>query len=174
MTKRFLLILVALLWCNVGFANSSLPKCIGNDDRQFQNCYGEYSKKKLGQGWERTFKGEFGNTPGMRDGYGFSQMYKDDKHHNTFDGYFKNDKPIYGKNTFPTGFIYEGEYKNGRFSFGEATYSDGIKYFGNFTNGLLTGFGRGYHANGKNWYLGQYKDQSVNGFGFVFLSSSGS
>ena len=77
--KKLLLILVALLWCNVGVANSSLPKCTGSDDSKYTNCYGEYSNKILAPGYTRTFKGEYGNIPGEREGQGSSTIYKDEK-----------------------------------------------------------------------------------------------
>ncbi|MBT7815683.1 MAG: hypothetical protein HN566_02975, partial [Polaribacter sp.] len=171
--KKLLGIIILFLTCiNVSLANTSLPKCTGTDDTKFKNCYGEYIKKKLNTEWSRTFKGEFGNTAGVRHGYGSSTMYKNNVFFRKFEGDFKNDRSIYGKEEWHNGLRFEGEYKDGRWSFGEIGYPNQPtnKYFGSFINGRPSGFARiTNHGTGFSWYLGETKEQHPHGLGFMFL-----
>ena len=180
MKKHFLIILVALLWCNVGVANSSLPKCTGSDDSKYTNCYGEYSNKILAPGYTRTFKGEYGNIPGEREGQGSSTIYKDEKIVQTFKGEFKKNKPHYGKEKYDSRFGFEGEFINGIPSFGKLlTPSDEVIYIGGIIDdrGLKPfGFGRMILDN-KTIVLGEFKGTSsrgkpkLEGLGFGFLDN---
>ena len=62
------------MFCNTAQA---LPECEGEDDTQWTNCFGTHLKKDLGDGVTRDYSGEFGNTPGKREGKGKSKAYKD-------------------------------------------------------------------------------------------------
>ena len=53
------------MFCNTAQA---LPECEGEDYTQWTNCFGIYLKKDLGDGVTRDYSGEFGNTPGKREG----------------------------------------------------------------------------------------------------------
>ena len=55
------------MFCNTAQA---LPECEGEDDTQWTNCFGTHLKKDLGDGVTRDYSGEFGNTPGKREGKG--------------------------------------------------------------------------------------------------------
>jgi len=108
MKKLSLYIFLVLMFCNTAQA---LPECEGEDDTQWTNCFGTHLKKDLGDGVTRDYSGEFGNTPGKREGKGKSKVYKDGN-------------PIVE---------YVGEFKNDR-SHGQGTYllADGREYVGEF------------------------------------------
>lgn len=179
--KKILIILLALLWCNVSVANSSLPKCTGSDDSKYTNCYGQYSNKIIAPGYTRTFEGEYGNVPGKREGQGSSTIYKDGKFYQSFKGEFKNNKPHgYGTEKLFNGYKYEGEYINGRYSFGKlyAPPSDKQALFiGGFNSkGQPSGFGRIVLDN-KTLAIGEFDGSrsggapKLEGLGFGFFNN---
>ena len=43
MKKAILIIVLGLLWCNVGFAESSLPACKGTPSKKWSNCHGAFT-----------------------------------------------------------------------------------------------------------------------------------
>jgi hypothetical protein len=176
--KKVILILVAgLLWGNVGFANSSLPKCIGSDDSKYTNCYGIYSNKIVAPGYTRNFEGEYGKIPGKREGRGSSTVYKEGEFFMSFIGEYKNGKSYFGKEEWSTGHKYKGEYKNGNPSFGELTYPPATEccliYRGEFDeNGDTVGFGRLIDTKNYTMYIGEFIDErEPHGLGFGYLDN---
>ena len=65
------------LWYNIATAENALPPCQGEDHMQWTNCFGAYLKKDLKRdGLTRDFTGEFGSSPGKREGKGTGAVYK--------------------------------------------------------------------------------------------------
>ena len=127
MKKLLAILVLALLWCNTSFAESSLPPCQGEDDTQWTNCFGTYLKKDLEDGYTRDYTGEFGNTPGKREGKGKSKLYKDGNLDGEYVGEFKNDV-VHGQGTqtYASGHKYVGEHKDDkRHGQGTFTWADG-------------------------------------------------
>jgi hypothetical protein len=174
MKKILGITILFLTYINISLANTSLPKCIGTNDTKFRNCYGEYLKKEIfkdesGQIWTRTFKGEFGNTSGVRDGYGSSITYLNDNFQFRFDGEFKNDRVTYGIEEWHNKFKFEGEFKDGERFFGKAGYPNETTYFGELINGLPNGFAKLTDKNGNLFYLGNTINSQAHGLGFAFF-----
>ena len=96
------------MFCNTAQA---LPECEGEDDTQWTNCFGTHLKKDLGDGVTRDYSGEFGNTPGKREGKGKSKVYKDGNPIVEYVGEFKNDR-LHGQGTYlwADGREYVGEF----------------------------------------------------------------
>ena len=89
---------LTLIFYNTAHA---LPKCEGDDDSKWTNCKGTYLQKDISKPGDenkftRDFIGEFGNTPGIRQGKGISKNYKDGKLRYIFTGNFKDDKAMIG------------------------------------------------------------------------------
>tara|TARA_B100000965_G_scaffold366492_1_gene351739 strand:- start:715 stop:1545 length:831 start_codon:yes stop_codon:yes gene_type:complete len=180
MKKLLGIVVLGLLWCSVGFANSSLPKCSGSDDSKYTNCYGQYSNKILAPGYTRTFEGEYGNVPGKREGQGSSTIYKDGKFYQSFKGEFKNNKPYYGTEKYSHGFKYEGEFIYGVPSFGKLYAPPSEKqasYVGMINSQLQPiGFGR-LLLDDDTIALGEFDGSTsggapkLEGLGFGFLNN---
>ena len=128
--KNFLKIVVMIfLWYNIATAENALPPCQGEDHMQWTNCFGAYLKKDLKRdGLTRDYAGEFGSSPGKREGKGTGAVYKNGNLLLTFVAEFKNDKSIRGTVTWPDGEKYVGEFKDGKEN-GQGTYTwpDGDK-----------------------------------------------
>ena len=119
---------------------SSLPKCQGNDSKQWTNCKGTHI---------------------TGDGYKYVGKFKDGKilvgtatypGGATYIGTFKNKEP-HGEGTFTysDGSKYFGEWKNGkRHGQGTLTYSDGKTYIGQFAAGLPYGKGLCVNQDGSS------------------------
>ena len=71
---------------------SSKPKCEGEDENKWTNCYGTYLKKKINNNQTRDYSGEFGSIAGIRHGKGSSIVYRNKKKILSYVGKFKNDK----------------------------------------------------------------------------------
>jgi len=159
---------------NVGFAKSSLPKCIGSDDSKYTNCYGIYSNKIVAPGYTRNFEGEYGKIPGKREGRGSGTVYKEGKFFFSFIREYKNGKSYFGKEEWSTGFKYKGEYKNGIASFGELTYPAAEKccaiYRGEFNvEGKPIGFARLTDTKDYTVFVGDVIDGlKSHGLGFGY------
>ena len=147
-------------------AENVLPPCQGEDDMQWTNCFGSYLKKDLKRdGKTRDFTGEFGSSPGKRDGKGTGAVYKNGNLQFTFDGEYKNDKLIRGTITWPSGQKYVGEFKDGKVNGqGTHTWPSGEKFVGEFKDGEENGQGTYTYSNGEK-FVGEYKDGERNGQG---------
>ena len=177
MMKHFLMILVMLLWCNVGVAES---KCIDGD------CNNGQGTLTLADGGK--YIGEFKNskrhgqgTVTYPDGLKYVGEWKNDKVHGQgtatyasgakYVGEFKNDKP-HGEGTFTysNGSKYYGEWKNGKaYGQGIKTWKDGREYSGGFKNDKPHGQGTFIHPVGSK-YFGQYKDGKRHGEGTLMYA----
>ena len=100
MNKIYIIIFLALLFNNVA---SAKPKCIGDDYTKWTNCFGEYTNSN-----GRIYEGEFGEKPGVRDGFGSSKS-KDGTY---FIGEYKDDKAVKGKILYSDGSYFEGTYND--------------------------------------------------------------
>ena len=138
MKKFSLYIFLLLIFCT---SSKALPKCEGNDYKQWTNCSGSYTNDA-----GRKYTGEFGDIPGIRHGQGIS-ILKGTK----FEGKFKNDKAVEGKLTYANGNIYIGTFNElGNFQ-GKGTFifTDGSKFVGHFKNHLMDGQGTMTKSNGE-------------------------
>ena len=118
--KKIIILVLILVSKNI-FAESLEPKCKGNDDSKWTNCYGSISKNGT------TYVGKFFN--GMMHGKG-TFTYSDGA---TYYGEFKNGEES-GKGTFicwQHGAKYVGDFLNGK-KHGTGTYNfpDGSNYVG--------------------------------------------
>ena len=150
------------LWYNTATAESELPPCQGEDHMQWTNCFGSYLKKDLKRdGLTRDYTGEFGSSPGMREGKGTGASYKNGNLFSTFDGEYKNDKLIRGTITWPSGQKYVGELKDGKINGqGTFTWPSGQKYVGGFKDGKRNGQGTHTWPNGDK-EVAVYKDGEI-------------
>ena len=165
--KNFLKIVVMIfLWYNIATAENALPPCQGEDHMQWTNCFGAYLKKDLKRdGLTRDFTGEFGSSPGKREGKGTGAVYKNGNLLLTFVAEFKNDKLIRGTVTWPDGEKYVGEFKDGKENAqGTYTWPDGKKFVGEYKDGKRNGQGTFTWPDGDK-FVGEYKDGKENGQG---------
>ena len=154
------------LWYNTATAESELPPCQGEDHMQWTNCFGSYLKKDLKRdGLTRDYTGEFGSSPGMREGKGTGASYKNGNLFSTFDGEFKNDKLIRGTITWTSGKKFVGELKDGKIN-GQATltWPNGDKFVGEHKDGKENGQGTYTWSSGEK-FVGEFKDGKENGQG---------
>ena len=164
---------LGLLWCNTSFAVSSLPLCQGEDNAQWTNCVGTYENKDVSKPDDeykmtRDYMGEFGSTPGKREGKGKSRVYRDGKFHSTYVGEFKDDKPNgQGTHTVADGDKYVGEFKDGKYH-GQVTYTyaNGETYVGKFKDHKFNGQGTYTWPDGAK-YIGEFKDDVKHGQGNI-------
>ena len=92
--KINLLTICLLLFTSQASAESSLPPCEGKDFTMWTNCYGTYElleEIEKGKYIKELFSGEFGNTPGSREGKGKSKVFINGKFIAEYIGEFKND-----------------------------------------------------------------------------------
>jgi hypothetical protein len=147
-----MVLIPCLMSCDRGedkksISESNLPKCSGEIESAWNNCYGEM-KSKSGD----VYKGEY--KDGKYFGKGEFLMSNGDKFlGNWIDG-LKNGQGIY---TWKEGDIFEGEFKMGQRQ-GKATYLyfDGRKFIGYYENNKRLN-GREYDKNGiliKEWSHG--------------------
>ena len=165
--KIKLLSIFLLLVTSQVFAESSLPPYVGEDNKMWTNCYGAYElitnteKKQL-----RKFSGEFGSTPGFREGKGNSKVYINGEFYLEYIGEFKNNKAHgQGAETYADGSTYVGELKDGIYH-GQGTWTspDGDTWVGEFKENKMNGQGTVTYVKG-NTYVGELKDNKRNGQG---------
>ena len=164
---------MVFLLFNTATAESELPPCQGEDSMKWTNCFGSYLKKDLKKdGLTRDYTGEFGSSPGKREGKGTGTVYKNGNLLFTFDAEYKNDKSIRGTFTWPSGQKYVGEIKDDkRHGQGTFTYPDGDKFVGEFKDGKRNGQGTYTWPSGDK-FVGEFKDGKQNGQG-TFTWSDG-
>jgi len=154
MKKIILTTFISFFISSVSYSQSKLPKCVGDDQNKYNNCYGMVELPFLGDTklvYEGEFKigafhgfgvltspnskyiGEYNN--GRRNGNGTLFLWDQSK----YVGEFKDDQKE-GKGTLikQDGSTYVGEFKNDRIN-GQGTYTspDGKKSSGLFQNGKL-------------------------------------
>jgi hypothetical protein len=153
MKKLLAIIVLGLLFsgCSPPNENSDLPNCKGKDYKNWTNCYGTVLQVKLDPGITRDYTGEFGNTPGIREGWGFSKVYKNNKSDFVYKGFFKNDKA-------------HGE--------GVETHAAGWVQRGIFVNGRVEGYGHQLLPNGDT-YMGLFKKTRPDGYGVYYTKETG-
>ena len=166
--NNFLKIVVMIfLWYNTATAENALPPCQGEDHMQWTNCFGAYLKDLKRDGLTRNFTGEFGSSPGKREGKGTAVVYKNGNLLFTFVGEYKDDKANgQGTLTWPDGEKFVGEYKDGKeHGQGTHTWPSGDKFVGEYKDGKEHGHGTYIWPSGKK-YVGEYnKDGKPNGQG---------
>jgi hypothetical protein len=171
--KIKLLTICLLLFTSQVFAESSLPPCEGEDYKMWTNCYGtcelitNTEKKTL-----RKFSGEFGSTPGVREGKGKSKVYINGKFHFEYIGEFENNKTHgQGSYTFADGSKYVGELKYSKYH-GQGTWTSpgGDTWVGEFKENKMNGQGTVTYVEG-NTYVGELKDNKRHGQGTMTWGS---
>ena len=137
MKKLSLHIFVTLMVCSLAQA---LPKCEGDDDTKWVNCFGTVKKefstsdKKIKR--IANFTGEYGSTPGKPGGKGVSRVYENGIFDSSYEGEWKDGNP-HGQGTeTKSSHVYVGEWKDGMKN-GQGTYTsaDGEKYVGVWKEG---------------------------------------
>ena len=151
------------MWCNVGFAESTLSKCKGTIMSKEKNCYGSF---EFSNG--DTYTGEVQN--GKSNGQG-TYIFKEygSKHV----GEFKDNRPN-GKvtSTYLNGDIYVGEQKDGLYhGKGTFTWASGNKYVGEWKDGKRHGLGTSTFPNGAK-FTGNFIENQPNGIG-TYVSLEG-
>ena len=172
--KTKILTICLLLFTLQVFAESSLPPCVGEDHKMWTNCYGTYElitnteKKQL-----RKFSGEFGSTPGFREGKGNSKVYINGKFYLEYIGEFENNT-VHGQGayTYADGSTYVGELKDGKYH-GQGTWTspDGDTWVGEFKEWKMNGQGTVTYADGST-YVGGLKDNKFHGQGTYTYTDS--
>ena len=177
--KKLITILFLVLFglSSTTYAESSLPKCQGDDYKQWTNCYAEIifprneykgewkdgkfeGKGTLTEAWGGVYTGDFKNN--LAHGFG----RQEEKDGSWWEGEFKNDL-LHGKGIFVNydGATFEGNFFEG-FLHGQGIYTklDGTKATGNFVKDYLNGQGKWEYANG-DIYVGSFKDDNREGKG---------
>tara|TARA_B100001093_G_C26735003_1_gene974006 strand:- start:517 stop:1362 length:846 start_codon:yes stop_codon:yes gene_type:complete len=132
MLKLLRIIFIIFFYSGLSLANENLSKCKGSNYSKWKNCYGEAQDFKTQGNLKINFYGSFGNSPGKRDGYGISEVYKDNKLQVIYEGEFKNDVPNgVGSEFFPISKIKTvGRYVNGDLKYAYNSYPQGDVYIG--------------------------------------------
>jgi hypothetical protein len=176
MKKFYLLFFLVIFFCNIGWTQSSLPECEGNDEniskytkkhfrkmRKWTNCHGTAmgpdEQKYVGE----FYKGEFhGNGIFRHEGREYVGQYK---HHKRYGQ---------GTYTYANGDMYVGNWKEHKY-YGEGTYiySNGDKYIGEWkkdkyfkpdNSSERSGKGTYIYINGDK-YIGEWKKGKRHGQG---------
>ena len=140
MKKLLGIIVLGLLLSGNAYAESTLPKCEGEDDTKWVNCFGTVNKefstsdKKIKP--IANFTGEYGSTPGKPGGKGVSRIYENGIFVSSYEGEWKDGKP-HGKGTeTKSSWVYVGEWKDGmKNGQGTLTFTDGEKFDGEWLEG---------------------------------------
>jgi hypothetical protein len=145
MKKLLGIVVLGLLWCNVGFA-----ECISGNCKNGQGTYAYKDGRYIGE-WQK----------GKRHGQG---TYTDSK--GKYVGEWKkNKKHGQGTLTWSSGTIYVGEYKKGKMhGHGTYTWAEGDKYVGEFQYGKMHGQGTWTLPDGQK-YVGGWKKGKQHGHG---------
>ena len=157
MKKLLAIIVLGLLWSNVGFA-----KCIQGDCKNGQGIW-QYPKAKY--------------IGGFKNGLAHGQVTIEfsDGEHIKYVGEFKDGKP-YGSATvtYVDGRKYVGELNQYTELHGQGTmtYADGKKYVGEFKNGKRDGKMTATYADGSK-YVGEFKNDKKNGVGTKTYTDGG-
>ena len=162
MKKLLGILVLSLLWCNVGFA---LPECKGKTYALWNDCVGSAkvpnSKAVYTGSWKK----------GKPEGKG-SLRWPDGEH---FKGDFKNGyMDGFGTYHFNDGRIYVGEIKKDeRHGQGTTSWPDGEKYEGEYKNDQMHGYGilivPGDDKNKGYKYEGEFKNDLPHGNGKYFF-----
>ena len=186
-TLFFLIILLAVLNNLHADSETNLPKCLGENYKKYTNCHGSYANRDMTNFIKKKFPekekfypnsyytefyiGEFGSSPGLKNGYGQTTLYKNYEEFNYFEGEFLNDlRNGYGFYE-EEDYWYEGYFKNHYFH-GFGTYkSISHEYEGEWKEGKRSGQGT-YKWSDGDYYVGEWKDNKRNGKGTLFLGAS--
>ncbi len=159
---------------------SELPKCKGKNYNKYKNCFGSYLNKDISKSGDkdkttRDYTGEFGSSPGIREGHGSSKVYVNGKLLLTYVGEFINDKAEgiavrTGYNSDGTKVEYVGEFKEGLMDGqGTVTFSDGTKATGTWkgfkTQGIAVVTYAVREEQNRREYIGELDNYVANGNG---------
>lgn len=187
-TLLFLIILLAVLKNLHADSETNLPKCLGENYKNYTYCHGSYANRDMTNFIKKKFPekekfypnsyytefyiGEFGSSPGLKNGYGQTNLYKNYEKFNYFEGEFLNDlRNGYGFYE-EKDYWYEGNFKNHYFH-GLGTYKsiDRHEYVGEWKEGNRSGQGT-YKWPDGDYYVGEWKDDKRNGKGTLFSGPS--
>ena len=162
MKKLLSILVLGLLLCGNAYSESTLPKCEGDDDTKWVNCFGTVkiefstSDKKIKR--IANFTGEYGSTPGKRGGKGVSRVYENGIFISSYEGEWKDGKP-HGQGTeSQSSYVYEGGWKDGiKNGHGTFSYTEGDSYVGELKNSLFHGQGTFTFTDGSK-YVGEFKE----------------
>ena len=194
MKKLLGILVLGLLFSGNSYADSDLPSCKGQDISKYSNCFGKYINKKYeldGEEYLADYEGEFGELPGLADGYGKSRNHSFSSTENKdyfeeYEGNFKNDY-YHGQGTLITEYeTYTGEFYEGdlqgkgvlkvkwsnSYREEERTY-EGIFKQSEIKRGTLTFYGKKPVYFDENFlgkklkqiYEGHFKDYEMHGKG---------
>ena len=175
MKKLSLHIFVTLMVCSLAQA---LPKCEGDDDTKWVNCFGTVKKefstsdKKIKR--IANFTGEYGSTPGKPGGKGVSRVYENGIFDSSYEGEWKDGNP-HGQGTETnSSHVYVGEWKNGiKNGLGTFNMANGDIYVGELKDGKFNGQGTFSYAEKGDSYVGEMKNGLFHGQGtFTFTDGS--
>ena len=168
---------LGLLLSGNAYSESTLPKCEGDDDTKWVNCFGTVkiefstSDKKIKR--IANFTGEYGSTPGKRGGKGVSRVYENGIFISSYEGEWKDGKP-HGQGTeSQSSYVYEGGWKDGiKNGLGTFNKANGDIYVGELKDGKFNGQGTFSYAEGDS-YVGELKNGLFHGQGtFPFTDGS--
>ena len=149
MKKLITILFLVFGFSSIAYAESSLPKCQGDDYKQWTNCYGEIKfprneykgewkdgkfegKGTLTEAWGGVYTGDFVNN--LAHGFG-KQVELDGS---WWEGEVENDYLVKGKFINSEGTIFTGTFNKWLLEGpGTIEYADGSKYVGNFKKDLL-------------------------------------
>ena len=153
MKKLITILFLVFGFSSIAYAESSLPKCQGDDYKQWTNCYGEIKFPR------NEYKGEW--KDGKFEGKGtLTEPW------GVYVGDFKNNLAHgVGRQTFNDGGWFEGEIKNDELN-GKAihVWANGDKYIGTFVNSIMQGPAIVEYVDGAR-YEGNFKDDLYHGQG---------
>jgi len=155
--------IICLVFFTHSFADGNLPKCKGSDFSKWMNCYGEAKNFKTNGAFRIDYYGSFGNNPGVRDGFGVSEIFNNGKKERTFEGEFKNNKPhgigleIFAYQDAKT----VSKFLNGEMLYSYHLYPNGAGYTGPIKNFLRHGIGLARMDDGKEGLVRFENDKPI-------------
>ena len=148
MKKLITILFLVFGFSSTVYAESSLPKCQGDDYKQWTNCYGEikFPRNEYKGEWK---DGKFEGKGTLTEPWG---VYVGDFKNNLADGV--------GHQTYKDGSWFKGEVKNDELN-GKATYvlPNGDKFIGTFVNWIMQGQATIEYADGAK-YEGDVKNRN--------------